>query len=92
MVSEASIVVGRDIDAAVVLADPRISRRHACIERDGDDFFLEDLKSRNGTSLNGKTVGGRKPLRHGDRICLGGAVTLRVTLVNVGDTVDSGAV
>ena len=82
-------VLGRDIHADIVLADPRISRRHACIYRQGEAFFLEDLKSRNGTVLNETTLHGRTLLCHGDRICLGGAVFLRVMLVTTGETVDS---
>ena len=92
VVSHPSTTMGRDIGVDIVLADPRISRRHARIHRSGDAYFLEDLQSRNGTKLNGQTLQGRIPLRHGDQIRLGGAVTLQVALVYAGETVDASAV
>jgi phosphoserine phosphatase RsbU/P len=45
-----------------------VSRQHAVIERDGDQYLLEDKGSRNGTLLNGKPLTGKKPLRNADRI------------------------
>ena len=89
--SRPSTIIGRDIEAELVLADPRISRRHAQIQRMGNAFFLEDLNSRNGTLLNGQVFSGRVPLRHSDQIQLGNAATLKVTIVGIGDTVDSDA-
>ncbi len=82
-------ILGRDLHADLLLADPRISRRHACIERRGNTFFLQDLQSRNGTSLNGRPLSAPTMLCHGDHICLGGAISLRVDMVTSSETVDS---
>ncbi len=44
--------IGREAGNFVVLEGKNISRRHAEIVHEGDQFFLKDLKSGNGTSLN----------------------------------------
>jgi pSer/pThr/pTyr-binding forkhead associated (FHA) protein len=75
------MVVGRGRGADLLITEPTISRAHAAIGFDGEEFFLEDLGSTNGTSVNGK----RKPrtaLNSGDEIRLG-KLCLRVTLPSV---------
>jgi hypothetical protein len=49
-------IVGRDAACDLVLADPRASRRHAEIVRDGAAWRVRDLGSSNGTLLNGAPV------------------------------------
>ncbi|MFH1467308.1 MAG: FHA domain-containing protein [Pseudomonadota bacterium] len=39
-----------------VASDGEISRRHCAILRQGDEFFVEDLRSTNGTLINGEPV------------------------------------
>ena len=81
------VVVGRGRTADVVVAEPTISRAHAAIGFDGVGFFVEDLGSTNGTSVNGKregpVTGGRRAprvmLNTGDEIQLG-KLLLKVTL------------
>ncbi len=51
-----TITLGRTSLCDVELADKSISRKHAEIVRDGEDFFLIDLKSGNGTLLNNKKI------------------------------------
>ena len=41
---------------------------HAKVVRDGSSYYIEDLKSRNGTFLNGQLIAGSEVLREGDRI------------------------
>jgi hypothetical protein len=50
------VIVGRDPACDLVLADPRASRRHAEIVRDGDVWRVRDLGSSNGTLLNAAPV------------------------------------
>ena len=66
--------LGRTTDNTVAFpSDSNISRYHAEIEfRDGD-FWLIDLNSSNGTSLNGEAVKSDKKLGDGDEITLGGS-------------------
>lgn len=45
--SKTPYIIGRAGD--ITLYDDTVSRRHACLEIDGDELFLRDLDSRNGT-------------------------------------------
>ncbi|MHB8620780.1 MAG: FhaA domain-containing protein [Chloroflexota bacterium] len=67
--------IGRREGNDLVLADRRVSREHAVIERRAASFYLLDLGSRNGTLVNGQPVQ-EVALRHGDALSFGGpAVT-----------------
>ena len=67
----APVIIGRSSEVEVSLSDfPAVSRRHARITRDGEDTFVEDLGSRNGTFLNSVKINGRALLRHGDQIAV----------------------
>ncbi len=49
-------LVGRNPDCNLVIDMASISRKHACFLFDGKDYFIQDLKSRNKTYLNGIEV------------------------------------
>ncbi|MHC4877152.1 MAG: SpoIIE family protein phosphatase [Planctomycetota bacterium] len=51
-----TLLIGRGRDCDVTVPSPRISRHHLRITRRGDDYFVEDLNSRNGSSLNGQLL------------------------------------
>lgn len=53
--------------------DANVSRFHAEIERRNGEYFLIDLGSSNGTTVNGKKVTGETYLSPGDIIMLGGS-------------------
>lgn len=65
------VTVGRDQKADLRLEDTGISRRHAEIRRNGDVFALVDLKSVNGTFVNGKRVESMQILKTGDKVTMG---------------------
>lgn len=70
--------VGRDPDSDVVIADDRASRQHAFIYLTPAGLVLSDLRSRNGTLLNGRRVVEDEPLHDGDVIEIGRtSLTLR---------------
>ncbi len=48
--------VGRALDNDLVLETPRVSRYHAEIYRQGEEYWVRDLESRNGTWVNGRRV------------------------------------
>lgn len=62
--------LGRLQSCQIVLDNPSVSRNHAQILRIQDVYFLEDLRSRNGTELNDNPIQGRGrlELHPGDRI------------------------
>lgn len=72
LLDEEVITFGRDQTCQVVLAQQAVSRNHARISRDGTLFFLEDLGSSFGTSVNGQKLpkGEKRLLRNGDVIAI----------------------
>jgi len=71
------MVIGRVTGCDQVIDLPMISSRHARLFREGDRILIEDLRSSNGTFLNGTRVEGPVVLNSGDEIGLG---SHRVTL------------
>jgi pSer/pThr/pTyr-binding forkhead associated (FHA) protein len=67
---KARMLLGRDVDCDICLDDSLVSDEHAAISRNGGDFVLEDLNSRNGTSVNGERINRRK-LRNGEMVSIG---------------------
>ena len=62
--------LGRSPDNDLILRDPATSGHHARVERRGDQFWIVDLGSTNGTLVNGEPIQ-EKELNHGDRITVG---------------------
>jgi pSer/pThr/pTyr-binding forkhead associated (FHA) protein len=69
-VGDHALRLGRSPDNDVILRDPATSGHHARLERRGDQFWLVDLGSTNGTFVNGESIQ-EKQLIHGDRLTLG---------------------
>lgn len=65
--------IGRHEDNEIVLDENSVSKHHCQIERHGDDLFLIDLDSRNGTFANGGELepGISFRLSHGDVFTVG---------------------
>ena len=66
-----SIIVGRGTGCEVVIADNRMSRQHFAIEKNDRVWVLKDLKTTNGTFLNGIRVADNQVIRTGDKISAG---------------------
>jgi pSer/pThr/pTyr-binding forkhead associated (FHA) protein len=64
------VSIGRDADNDIVLADSKVSRRHARISLQEEAWVLEDLGTANGTILNGLPVAS-KTLTSGDIFKIG---------------------
>ena len=67
---EEPVVVGRSGQAKVIVADEGVSRRHFVILREGMDYVIKDLSSRNGTWVDGRRVFAER-LHHNDWILAG---------------------
>jgi len=65
------ITIGRHSSNVLVLKHPRVSRYHAVIEQFGARFRLRDLRSDNGTFVNGKRVDKEIWIKEGDEIHIG---------------------
>ena len=81
------ITLGRGEECDIAVPDRQISRVHLQIRRDGLDFILEDLGSKNGTFVNGQQVhqGQAVRLKDGDEIHV--ALAVQLLFVGAGATV-----
>ena len=69
------ITVGRGGGCGIVLPDDHfVSTVHARVFRRGNDVYVEDLGSRNGTYVNGSPVAAPEPDGRGDRVQFGETV------------------
>ena len=64
------VVIGRSKDCDVQITDPNASRRHAELRQEGSAYWLIDLDSTNGTTVNGHRTS-RSKLDSGDTITIG---------------------
>jgi len=69
-IRDENVLVGRGRNPRFVLDDPRVSRTHAAIRREGNGTVIEDLGSAGGTTVNGIPTTAARPLRDGDIIAL----------------------
>jgi serine phosphatase RsbU (regulator of sigma subunit) len=70
-ISRLRITIGRSARNDLCIPDPFASRVHAEVRNEGDEFFLQDLGSANGTLYNGSTVETPINLSRGGRIQIG---------------------
>ena len=65
------LIVGREEGSAIWLWDPKVSHNHALLRRQGDQVVIEDLRSTNGTLVNGAGISVPTALAPGDVITVG---------------------
>ena len=65
------ITIGRSARNDICIPDPFASRVHAEVRKEGDEYFLQDLGSANGTLYNGAPVSGALALTPGGRVQIG---------------------
>lgn len=68
------ILIGRADDSTLVLDDDYASTRHARIAMQGDEWYVEDLGSTNGTLLNDRRVDAPVEVHAGDVLKIGKTV------------------
>lgn len=66
--------IGRSNESSLVLVEDMVSRNHARILVVRDQPILEDLKSTNGSFVNGERVDQRADLNEGDRVLFGTSI------------------
>jgi pSer/pThr/pTyr-binding forkhead associated (FHA) protein len=67
----APILVGRGSDAAIRLDDDYVSTRHARIAASGDEWFVEDLGSTNGTYIGSVRITAPTTITLGTQVRIG---------------------
>ena len=70
---KSKITLGRGLNVDLTIQDRLSSRLHCCIEFKNNAWHISDLKSRNGTYLNGERIH-EAQLNIGDRIRIGETV------------------
>lgn len=73
MLAEKPITIGRSPDADIITLDERASRMHCGIRIWDGEYYVKDLKSKNGTYLNNQKVEMAK-IKPGDKIRLGNSI------------------
>jgi hypothetical protein len=69
-----AIRLGRGSGSDIILQTSQASRQHAEISQHGDQFFIQDLGSTNGTFVNNEQVTAPRPLQPGDQVRIGDVV------------------
>ena len=69
--AQAPILIGRGSDAAIRLDDDYVSTRHARIAASGDQWFVEDLGSTNGTYIGSARITQPTTLTLGTQVRIG---------------------
>ena len=65
------LLVGRNPDCDIVISDSQTSGKHCRFVFENGNMLVEDLKSTNGTTLNGMTFVGKTKVNSGDMIMFG---------------------
>jgi EAL domain-containing protein (putative c-di-GMP-specific phosphodiesterase class I) len=65
-INEFPFTIGRRADLRLCLSCESVSGLHCTIEREGDELWIEDQHSRNGTFVNGRRISERTQLLDGD--------------------------
>ena len=66
-----SLTIGRANTCDLQVDDATVSSKHLCLRRDGNDLFVMDLRSTNGSKLNGIPLTAESPLKQGDQLIIG---------------------
>lgn len=67
----ARLIIGRGADADVVIDNTAISRHHTALELKNGVHFITDLRSLNGTTVNGRKISGTMAISQKDKIGIG---------------------
>jgi pSer/pThr/pTyr-binding forkhead associated (FHA) protein len=68
------LTIGREEGSEILLSDLRISHSHAVLRVDGKHVTIKDLRSTNGTKVNGVAIERQTSLASGDQLALGGVI------------------
>jgi pSer/pThr/pTyr-binding forkhead associated (FHA) protein len=70
-IAQKEFLIGRDPQCQLRPVSPIISKRHCVLIQRGDQVFIRDLKSTNGTFVNDQQIEGELEIKHGDKLSVG---------------------
>ncbi|WP_029523660.1 FHA domain-containing protein [Persephonella sp. KM09-Lau-8] len=71
--------LGRQAVGSEIFKDfPTVSRKHAKISFENEEWFIEDLNSTNGTYVNGEKIKEKRKIKTGDKINLSMSLEAKV--------------
>lgn len=82
------LLIGRGAHCDIVIPDTRISREHIRVFQQSNEYFVEDLDSKNGTHLNGLVLEDARQVREGDEIQV--ALAAKIKFIGTEATVPLG--
>jgi diguanylate cyclase (GGDEF)-like protein len=87
-INKDSSSIGRSPDNDVRIDDPHVSRRHAIIFKTQEGYLIEDLRSQNGTWIDGN------PIEHGRKIKIEGGIPVSISdvLLSIGKPLSDASV
>jgi serine phosphatase RsbU (regulator of sigma subunit) len=85
-VGSEELVIGRSSKCGLSIRDRFLSRRHARLHREDETWLIEDLGSRNGTFVNGRSIEGPEAVRPGDVLTMSAS---RIEVVGEGGVEES---
>lgn len=63
--------VGREVQRDIQIMDPKVSRKHFVLKKDGENTVLVASEPKNGVWINGKKIEAETMLKDSDRIIVG---------------------
>jgi len=82
--AKSETTIGRWEDNDVIVDDRWVSRYHSQVRREGEQYVIEDLGSKNGTFVNGRRIAGPTVLTDGDEVQV--TPLIKLTFVDYGST------
>lgn len=73
-ITQGSLIIGRAMVSDLRLQHPSVSRRHSQLTRVGEQFYLKDLGSQNGTYVNRQRLATEVEIFPGDELAIGNAL------------------
>ena len=74
VVHKSPYAIGRHEDCDLRVRNPQVSQHHCLLVTRGEEIWVQDLHSTNGTFVNAEQVVGERQIHHGDRLRAGPAV------------------
>ena len=70
LIKKETLIIGRSTTCDLIVEDPTVSRKHAKLSYENNDFWIQDLGSKNRTYLNGREIRNKTQVKDTDIITI----------------------